>query len=99
MIIRKLDLRQIIIERLDQITDSKLKKLKVDTLYFDEKIGDIEGVQHKYGYKTFIRQNGYKVTHYGLTSKQMINLINQLKENKCFSYRYIDTIRYKVRPK
>lgn len=83
---KKINLKQITIEKFDSLIEDKYKLLKSDTIYFDKESGDIEMVTFRDGYNVFLKKGGYRIFPRAVNGKEFIDIINCIKENKFYSY-------------
>ena len=95
---KQLSLKNIIIEKIEKLAESKYKQFKTDTLYFENQDSSITHMTY-YGINICYKRIGGRVFLNYLDGKEMMSIINQIKKNEFYCYTMIQNTRCKVRPK
>jgi hypothetical protein len=96
---RRIDLKQVAIDKFDSLIKDKYRLLKSDTIYFEKENGEVSSVTCTEGYNIFSRRNGSRVFPRAVVGKELLDIIDCLKNGKLFSYIKIKDQNCKVRPK
>jgi hypothetical protein len=96
---RRIDLKQITIDKFDSLIKDKYKLLKSDTIYFEKEKGEVLSVTCSDGYNVFVRKNGYRIFPRAVDGKELLDIIDCVKNDKFFTYIKIKDQNCKVRPK
>jgi len=99
MIFGRLDLRDRVIKKFENLVTPKYKLLQTNTIFFEKEGGEISYVTCKEGYNIFVRKDGIRTFPRAIDGKEFMEIIHCLKKNKFFTYIYTDNQRCKVRPK
>lgn len=84
---KRMNIRQIIIEKFDLLIEEKYKLLKSDTIYFDKESGEIESVNFRDGYNVFFKKGGWRIFPRAINGKEFLDIINCIKNNKFYANR------------
>lgn len=97
---RKLDLKSIVVKKLEEIVDKKYNLLKVKSIYFEKDGGIISHISITDGYNILISKNGTRIFPRAVNGHELIDMINCLKLNRFYGYiTDTDNKKYKIRPK
>lgn len=96
---RRIDFKQITIDKFDSLIKEKYKLLRTDTIYFEKENGDISSVTCSDGYNIFLRKAGYRIFPRAVNGKELLDIIQCIKDNKFYTYLKIKDQNCKVRPK
>jgi len=96
---RRIDLKQVAIDKFNSLIKDKYKLLKSDTIYFEKEKGEISLVTCADGYNIFVRKNGSRVFPRAVVGKELLDIIDCVKNDKFFTYIKIKEQNCKVRPK
>ena len=83
---KRLDLKQLAIDKLDKVAKIKFPIIKTDKIYFEKPIGEISSIIRETSYQILIRTNGTRVFPRAIDGKYLIQMINELQNNKFFGY-------------
>jgi hypothetical protein len=96
---RRIDLKQAAIDKFDSLIKEKYKLLKTDTIWFEKSEGDISHTSCLDGYNIFYRHNGTRVFPRAVNGRELLLIINAIKNNDFYGFIKLDNQRCKVRPK
>jgi hypothetical protein len=96
---RRIDLKQVAIDKFDSLIKDKYRLLKSDTIYFEKETGEVSSVTCAEGYNIFLRRNGYRVFPRAVVGKELLDILDCIKNGKFFTYIKIKDQNCKVRPK
>ena len=103
---KRLDLKQLCIDKLESTSLKKFPILKTNTIYFENPIGEIMAISRQTGvnntgqaWNVLIRTNGSNVFPRAIDGKYLIKMIDYLQSNKFFGYIEHQGQKCKVRPK
>lgn len=95
---KKLELKNLVIDKLERLADSKYKQFKTDTIYFDSEDSTITHMTY-YGINICYKRIGGRVFLNYLDGRDMMYMINQIKKNDFYCYTMVENTRCKIRPK
>jgi hypothetical protein len=96
---KRIDLKQLAIDRFNFLIKEKFKLLKTDTIWFENSEGEVSHASCRDGYNIFYRHNGTRVFPRAVKGKELVQIIESIKGDNFFGYLKIDNQRCKVRPK
>jgi hypothetical protein len=103
---KRLDLKQLCIDKLESTSAKKFPILKTNKIYFEKPIGEITAIQKETGnnntgrsWNILIRSNGTRVFPRAVDGKYLIQMIAALQSNKFFGYIEHEGQKCKVKPK
>lgn len=97
---KNLDIKSIVIKKLEEIVEKKYSLLKVKAIYFEKDGGDISYISVSDGYNILIRKDGSRVFPRAVNGHELLDIINCLRLNRFYGYiTDADNKKYKIRPK
>ena len=97
---RRLDVKQIAIDKLNNLLTRKCDIFKTKTIWLNNPIKDVIIVENHYGYVKFTKANGSYSFPRAMDGSDLIKIIEQLRKNEIYSFIEGENgTKLKVKPK